>query len=80
MLRVSTVKDHEPRAYTVLGWKVPDIVATVHALRAKDVSFTVYEGFGQDEWGIWTAPGSGNKVAWFPDPDGNILSLTQFCA
>ncbi len=78
MLRISTLKDHKPPAHTVLGWDIPDITATVQALRAKGVKFNVYEGFGQDELGIWTAPGSGDRVAWFLDPDGNNLSLTQF--
>ena len=78
MLRISTVKDHEPKPYTVLGWEVPDIVASVKALKAKGVAFNIYEGFGQDELGIWTAPGSSNRIAWFLDPDGNNLSLAQF--
>ncbi|HWD50223.1 MAG TPA: VOC family protein [Rhizomicrobium sp.] len=78
MLRISTLKDHKAQPHTVLGWDVPDIVAAVKALKAKGVTFSVYEGFGQDELGIWSAPGSTNKVAWFLDPDGNNLSLTQF--
>jgi catechol 2,3-dioxygenase-like lactoylglutathione lyase family enzyme len=77
MLRISTVKDHAPPQHTVLGWDVPDIAAAVTALKAKGVKFNIYEGFGQDELGIWTAPGSTNKVAWFLDPDGNNLSLAQ---
>jgi catechol 2,3-dioxygenase-like lactoylglutathione lyase family enzyme len=78
MLRISTLKDHKPQQHTVLGWEVGDIEATVKALVAKGVKFNVYDGFGQDALGIWTAPGSSNKVAWFLDPDGNNLSLTQF--
>ena len=78
MLRISTVSNHSPPAHTVLGWDVPDIAATVRVLSAKGVKFTIYEGFGQDELGIWKAPGSSNRVAWFLDPDGNNLSLTQF--
>ena len=78
MLRISTVKDHKPQMQTVLGWEVPDIVASVKALTAKGVTFNRYPGFAHDELGIWTAPGSSNKVAWFLDPDGNNLSLTQF--
>ena len=78
MLRISDVPDHVAQRHTVLGWDVPDIVAAVTALRAKGVAFTIYDGFGQDELGIWTAPGSAAKVAWFADPDGNVLSLTQF--
>ena len=56
-----------------------DIAATVRDLSAKGVSFTRYDGMGQDETGVWTTPG-GDKVAWFTDPDGNTLSLTQFAA
>jgi len=77
-LRISTVPNHAPAAHTVLGWEVSDIVATVKSLTAKGVKFTVYEGFGQDNLGIWKAPGSSSRVAWFLDPDGNNLSLTQF--
>jgi len=78
MLRMSTVPDHVPAGHTVLGWDVADIAATVTALRDKGVAFTIYDGFGQDVLGIWSSPGGGAKVAWFKDPDGNVLSLTQF--
>ena len=54
-----------------------DIAAAVRGLAAKGVVFTRYEGMDQDENGVWTTPG-GEQVAWFPDPDGNTLSLTQF--
>ena len=77
-LRISTVPDFEAQAHTVLGWEVPDIVACVKALTSKGVRFTVYEGMGQDALGIWTPPGGSTKVAWFLDPDGNNLSITQF--
>ena len=78
MLRVSTVPDHASQPHTVLGWEVADIETTVRNLAAAGVVFNLYDGFGQDSLGIWTAPGSTNKVAWFKDPDGNVLSLTQF--
>jgi catechol 2,3-dioxygenase-like lactoylglutathione lyase family enzyme len=78
MLRISTVPKHAASPHTVLGWEVPDIAAAVRALSAKGIVFTIYQGFGQDELGIWKAPGSNNLVAWFLDPDGNNLSLTQF--
>ena len=78
MLRMSTSENHVAQQHTVLGWEVPDIVTAVKALRAKNVEFTVYEGMGQDEHGIWTPPGGSTKVAWFKDPDGNVLSLTEF--
>ncbi len=78
MLRISTVPGHVAQAYTVLGWEVTDIVAAVQALEAKGIKFTVYEGMGQDALGIWQPPGSTTRIAWFLDPDGNNLSLTQF--
>jgi catechol 2,3-dioxygenase-like lactoylglutathione lyase family enzyme len=78
MLRMSTVPGHRGAAYTVLGWEVRDITATVRALRDRGVEFNFYDGFQQDDDGVWHAPGSSNKVAWFLDPDGNNLSLTQF--
>lgn len=76
-LRISTVPDFQPQAHTVLGWHVPDIVASVKFLAAKGIRFTIYDGMGQDDLGIWSAPGGSAKVAWFLDPDGNNLSLTQ---
>jgi hypothetical protein len=71
------VTDYVPQRHTVLGWEVPDIVATIRTLKGKGVAFNVYDGFGQDEMAVWSVPGSGAKVAWFNDPDGNVLSLTQ---
>jgi hypothetical protein len=65
-------------AYTIFGWRVDDIEAAVTSLSAKGVTFEIYGFFADAETpnGIWTAPG-GNKVAWFKDPDGNLLSLSQ---
>jgi catechol 2,3-dioxygenase-like lactoylglutathione lyase family enzyme len=77
MLRVTAVSQVSGADYTVLGWRVTDIEATVQGLTAKGVAFKTYAGMDQDENGIWTTPG-GDKVAWFADPDGNTLSLTQF--
>ncbi len=78
-LRIVPIADHVASPHTVLGWAVPDIYATAAALRAKGITFEMYEGFGQDENGIWAAPGEGgNKIAWFLDPDGNNLSISQF--
>jgi catechol 2,3-dioxygenase-like lactoylglutathione lyase family enzyme len=76
-LRISELKDFEPRRFTALGWVVTDIVAAVRALKQNGVAFQIYEGFGQDEHGIWTSPDRSARVAWFLDPDGNILSLTE---
>jgi catechol 2,3-dioxygenase-like lactoylglutathione lyase family enzyme len=77
MLRVQKVREFTPLPGTVLGWRVPDIRAAVQALSGEQVSFERYDGMGQDALGIWLAPGGG-KVAWFKDPDGNTLSLTEF--
>lgn len=78
MLRISEVEAHKPTPHTMLGWDVPDIVAAAKTLAARGVTFNIYDGFGQDELGIWTSPASDAKVAWFRDPDGNVLSLTEF--
>jgi len=77
MLRVTAVAEMSGAPYTVLGWDVGDIDAIVDGLGARGVSFTRYDGMGQDARGVWTAP-SGGRIAWFTDPDGNVLSLTQF--
>jgi len=76
MLRVTVVKDLKPAGYTILGWQVPDIVTAAKALQKAGVRFERYPGMEQDESGVWTSP-SGAKVAWFKDPDGNTLSLSQ---
>jgi catechol 2,3-dioxygenase-like lactoylglutathione lyase family enzyme len=76
-LRVTVVDDVSPRPYTVLGWRVDDIDAAVRALTARDVTVVRYPGMDQDEAGVWTSP-SGARIAWFEDPDHNLLSLTEF--
>jgi catechol 2,3-dioxygenase-like lactoylglutathione lyase family enzyme len=74
-LRVQKVDTVGPVAHTVLGWQVPSIRAAVADLAARGVVFRRYEGMAQDEAGIWTTPGG--FVAWFQDPDGNLLSLSE---
>ena len=76
MLRVTVVKTLSPAGYTVLGWQVPDIAVAAKDLRKAGVQFERYPGMQQDELGIWTSPG-GSRVAWFKDPDGNTLSLSE---
>ena len=75
-LRVTAVREVARGGYTVLGWRVSDIVTAVRDLAVRGVTFVRYPGLSQDEHGIWTAPG-GAQVAWFADPDGNTLSLPQ---
>jgi catechol 2,3-dioxygenase-like lactoylglutathione lyase family enzyme len=77
MLRVQKVQELSPAQYTALGWEVADISVEVEELGKKGVVFSRYEWLQQDDRGIWTSPG-GAKIAWFKDPDGNTLSLTQF--
>jgi len=77
MLRIQKV-DRVPRVpYTVLGWAVRNIRSTVRHLSEAGVTFQRYDGLAQDDDGVWHSPG-GALVAWFQDPDGNTLSLTQF--
>ncbi len=76
MLRVGKVKGFTPAQNTVLGWEVEAMEAEVTRLEAKGVRFERYENMGQDAQGICTFP-NGDKVAWFKDPDGNVLSLSQ---
>jgi catechol 2,3-dioxygenase-like lactoylglutathione lyase family enzyme len=75
-LRVQKVAAVKPPPFTALGWQVADLVATVTALVRAGVVFERYSFMSQDAAGIWTAPG-GTRVAWFKDPDGNLLSLAE---
>ena len=75
-LRVEKVQAFQPQPHTVLGWRVGSIASTMAGLVARGVHFERYDVLPQDEHGVWTAPG-GAKIAWFKDPDGNILSLTE---
>ncbi len=74
---VSSVKGFHAAPFTVLGWEVPDVAVVVGDLSARGVTFERYPGMAQDAAGIWKSP-SGARVAWFKDPDGNVLSLTQY--
>jgi len=76
MIRAAKVKDFTPAQFTVLGWQVSEIENVVRALRNKGIHFEIFGFFKQDALAIWTAP-TGDKVAWFKDPDGNILSVSQ---
>ena len=75
-LRMAKAPSVQPSAYTVLGFIVADIVTELAVLKAKGVEFERFGLPGQTADGIWSAPG-GSQVAWFRDPDGNLLSLTQ---
>lgn len=77
LLRLTALPDFQAGSHPVLGWDVDDIAAAARSLKDKGVALTIYDGMGQDELGIWTAPGGDAKVAWFSDPFGNVLSLSQ---
>lgn len=78
MVRVSKA-EFTPAQFTILGWQVTDIKKMAAEVQAKGVKFERFGFFEQDQLGIWTAP-TGDKVAWFKDPDGNILSVSQHVA
>jgi len=76
-IRIARVPEFAPFPFTLLGWGVHDIDAAVVSLAAKGVQFNHYGLPGQAPSGVWTAPGGAAKVAWFHDPDGNTLSISQ---
>jgi catechol 2,3-dioxygenase-like lactoylglutathione lyase family enzyme len=76
IIRISKIDDFTPVPFTVLGWEVEDIRTVVKDLTKRGVSFEKYSFLKQDDLGIWGAPG-GARVAWFKDPDGNLLSVSQ---
>lgn len=76
VIRIQKTDHVCPPPYTALGWEVENIMETVRTLSDKGVQFEKFGGMEQDDLGIWNIPG-GAKVAWFKDPDGNLLSLTQ---
>jgi catechol 2,3-dioxygenase-like lactoylglutathione lyase family enzyme len=76
MLRVVNTPEFQPVSYTIFGWQVDDITASVKELVASGIEPLRYGFFKQDELGIWSAP-NGAQVAWFKDPDGNTLSVSQ---
>jgi|ERR1700744_2689297 len=76
LLRIAAVRELIPHGFTVLGWNVKNIEAEIRSLNEKGVVFEKYDFLQQDDLRIWTSPNN-SKVAWFRDPDGNILSLSQ---
>jgi catechol 2,3-dioxygenase-like lactoylglutathione lyase family enzyme len=76
-LRVSPVPSTQPSAHTVLGFAVPDVRTVVESLTARGIRFERIAGFPHDSMGILTTP-DGSRVAWFRDPDGNLLSIVQY--
>ena len=79
LLRVTKVEELRPQPFTVFGWAVPDLDGVLLALSLAGVEALRYDGIAQSPDGVWTTPG-GDRIAWFHDPDGNVLSLTQFAS
>ena len=77
-MRLTQVMGYKSAGHTVLGWHVADLHGAMQGLKAKGVTFKNYDGMGQDPEGVWASPDGGARLAWFTDPDGNVLSLTQF--
>ena len=77
VLRVTEIPDWTPGPHPALGWNVASMTGAIAALKAKGVEFLIYPGMGMEADGFWTAPGGVAKVAWFNDPDGTLLSLTE---
>jgi catechol 2,3-dioxygenase-like lactoylglutathione lyase family enzyme len=78
MLRVTTVHELKTQPFTILGWRIADIEGTVDKLVGAGVRFERFPGMNDfDPRGIWNSPG-GARIAWFKDPDGNVLSVTEF--
>lgn len=76
MIRIAKAQNFTPAPYTVMGWEVQDIEAVVDWLNERGVAMEKYPFVQDQERGIWTTP-NGDKVAWFKDPDGNVLSVSQ---
>lgn len=76
LLRVALVKEFKPQPFTVLGWNVDDIYSIIKSLNDQHIFCEKYDFLSQDDSGVWVSP-NGSKVAWFKDPDGNVLSLTE---
>jgi catechol 2,3-dioxygenase-like lactoylglutathione lyase family enzyme len=76
MVRVAQAGDFTPASFTILGWEVSDVAKIAARLKEKGIVFERFSFFQQDELGIWTSP-TGDKVAWFKDLDGNLLSISE---
>lgn len=75
-IRVARVSTYTPAPFTILGWNVKNIRECATRLQLNGIEFQRFPGLDQDDAGIWTAPG-GAHIAWFRDPDGNVLSISE---
>jgi catechol 2,3-dioxygenase-like lactoylglutathione lyase family enzyme len=77
VVRLTVIPGHKPTEHPVLGWEVPDIAVPAAELIKAGVKFEKYSFIEQDELGIWSSPDGATKLAWFKDPDGNVLMISQ---
>ena len=76
-LRLTKVEAFTPQPFSIIGWRVADIATTVQGLADRGVTFERYAALAQDDLGIWAVPDGSARVAWFEDPDGNLLSIVE---
>ena len=76
-LRLTKVEAFTPQPFAVIAWQVEDLSSMVEGLRDRGVTFERYPGMEQDQLGIWSVPDGSARVAWFKDPDGNVLSMVS---
>ena len=76
-LRISKVPSFKPFPWTVLDWQVADLAAAMKMLSGRGVTFERFDGMEQDDNGVWTTPDGAAQIAWFKDPDGNVLSVSR---
>lgn len=69
--------EEPPLQRTIVGWEVTGIRDVVSELTKRGVVFLRLglDWMQQDDLGIWESPEG--KVAWFKDPDGNTLSVSE---
>jgi catechol 2,3-dioxygenase-like lactoylglutathione lyase family enzyme len=77
VIRLVKMEEHKPSDFTILGWETNDIAATVRAMKSAGVKIETYDYLEHDDLGIWNSDDSTSKIAWFKDPDGNTLSVSQ---
>ena len=75
-IRVTPLDAFTPLPFTLIGWQVDDVSAVARTSPRRGVAFERYEGIEHDEDGVWHTP-NGDQVAWFKDPDGNLLSVSS---
>lgn len=77
LMRLTVLPDHKPSPHPVIGWEITGIETFARELQRRGVSFSRFPGMEQDELGIWTSPDSKSRLAFFLDPDGNMIMVSE---